>query len=67
MWTWSVIWVSCVSSACDEPDRLSTIRSPNRSLQVFRGMYTSLLKSWAARLPPIPAEVARLAVTPTTV
>ena len=36
--TWSVIWESCVSSACDEPERLLMIRSPNRSLQVLSGM-----------------------------
>ena len=35
--TWSVIWESCVSSASIEPDRLLTIFSPNRTLQVLSG------------------------------
>ena len=39
--------------------------SPKRARSVVRGMYTSLLKSWAARLEPVPADEAFFAVTPT--
>ncbi len=64
--TWRVICESWVSSNSMEPARLFMIRSPNRSMQVLSGMYTSLLNSCAARLPPIPAVLGRSRVTPTT-
>ncbi len=56
--TVTVIWESSIRSAVKLPCFSLSRTSPKRARSVVSGMYTSLLKSWAARLLPVPAEGA---------